>query len=75
MLGLATPGHDGLPQQSGFPYEVREIYDSWRDLEYGSYKEELDTVDSEIGKADLIVILGFGGNLTGKTAELISKIS
>ena len=84
MKSFATPGlvhawvqlgHDGLPQQSGFPYEVREIYDSWRDLEYGSYKEELDTVDSEIGKADLIVILGFGGNLTGKTAELISKIS
>ena len=68
-------GHDGLPQQSGFPYEVKEIYDSWRDLEQGSYKEELELVDAEIDKSDLIIILGFGGNLTGKTAELVSKIS
>ena len=67
-------GHDGLPQEAGCPLHVREIYDSWRSEEHDCYKEELSAVDSEIARADLIIIFGRSLSLSGKTAQTLPNI-
>ena len=72
--GWVQLGHDGLPQEAGSPLQVREIYDSWRSEEHDCYKEELTAVDTEIGKADLIIIFGHSLSLSGKTAQTMSDI-
>ena len=68
-------GHDGLAQQAGCPLQVREVYDSWRQQERGSYKQELEAVDAEIASADLILVFGPGPALTGDTAAGLADIS
>ena len=67
-------GHDGLPQEAGCPLHVREIYDSWRSEEHDCYKEELQAVDTEIARADLIIIFGHSLSLGGKTAQTLPDI-
>ena len=68
-------GHDGLPQQAGFPGQVREVYDSWRDHHSQGYKAELTIVDAELAKADLILVLTFGSSFSGSTARIVSEVA
>ena len=68
-------GHDGLAQEAGCPLQVREVYDSWRQQERGSYRQELEAVDSEISSADLILVFGPGPALTGDTAAGLAEVS
>ena len=68
-------GHDGLAQGAGCPLQVREIYDSWRSEDHQCYREELSAVDSEIGRADLVLVFGHNLSLSGKTAQTLSDIT
>ena len=68
-------GHDGLPQEAGCPLPVREIYDSWRTQEHDCYREELETVDTEIRSSDLILVFGHSPSLSGETADQLSQIA
>ena len=68
-------GHDGLAQGAGCPLQVREIYDSWRSEDHQCYREELTAVDSEIGRADLVLVFGHNLSLSGKTAQTLSDIT
>ena len=54
---------------------MREIYDSWRSEEHQCYKEELTAVDTELGRADLILVFGHNLSLSGKTAQTLSDIT
>ena len=67
-------GHDGLAQEAGCPLQVREVYDSWRQQERGSYRQELEAVDTEISSADLILVFGPRPALTGDTASGLADI-
>ena len=68
-------GHDGLPQKSGFPSPIREVYDSWRDHHKDGYKEELKVVDAELGQADLVLVVTFGSTFSGSSAKVVSQVA